>query len=91
MSSDFEWDPGKAESNEKKHGVSFVEASSIFFDPLSLTIPDPHHSLEESRFILMGTSILGKLLVVVHTDRDDKIRIISAREATPSERRQYER
>lgn len=86
----FEWDPEKAESNFKKHGVSFEEAESVFFDPLSLTVADPLHSVEENRFIITGFSEHGRQLVVVHTDRNDKIRIISARLATPKERRKYE-
>lgn len=86
----FEWNPEKAESNFKKHGVSFEEAESVFFDPLSLTVADPLHSVEENRFIITGFSENGRQLVVVHTDRNDKIRIISARLATPKERRKYE-
>lgn len=86
----FEWNPEKADANLKKHGVAFEEAESVFSDSLSLTIPDPLHSVEEHRFIITGFSDKQRLLVVVHTDRDDKIRIISARLATPSERRKYE-
>jgi len=86
----FEWDSKKAQSNKRKHGITFEEASTIFGDPLSITIPDPAHSVGEDRFITVGTSVDNKLLVVVHTDRDDIIRIISARNATRSERRQYE-
>jgi uncharacterized protein len=86
----FEWDSEKAEANLKKHGVSFEEAETIFFDPLSLTIPDPLHSEKENRFIITGFSNQQRQLVVVHTDRGDKIRIISARLATPGERRKYE-
>lgn len=87
----FEWNPEKAETNLTKHGVSFEEAASVFFDPLSLTVADPLHSDEENRFIITGFSTRGRQIVVVHTDRDDKIRIISARLATPNERRNYER
>ena len=86
----FEWDPAKAGQNESKHGVSFYEAASVFGDPLSLTILDPDHSQQETRFITMGTSIDDRLLVVVHVDRGERIRIISARKATARERRQYE-
>lgn len=86
----FEWNPEKAEANIKKHNVSFEEATSIFTDPLSLTVPDPLHSVEENRFVITGFSDKQRHLVVVHTDRGDKIRIISARLATPSERRKYE-
>jgi uncharacterized DUF497 family protein len=90
MSITFTWDRTKASSNERKHGVSFGEAASAFGDPLSLTIRDPHHSLGEPRFVLMGESELGRLLVVVHTERAEVIRIISARLATRRERRAYE-
>ena len=86
----FEWNPGKAEANLMKHDVSFEESTSVFFDPLSLTVLDPLHSDEEDRFIITGFSEHGRQLVVAHTDRDDKIRIISARLATPNERRRYE-
>jgi uncharacterized DUF497 family protein len=86
----FEWDSRKARSNLAKHGVGFEEASTIFGDPLSLTIPDPEHSLAEKRHITMGRAFNGKLLVVVHTDRDDNIRIISARRANRRERKFYE-
>lgn len=74
----------------KKHGVSFEEAASVFFDPLSLTVSDPLHSDEENRLIITGFSERGRQLVIAHTDRDDKIRIISARVATANERRKYE-
>lgn len=87
----FEWDENKAASNLEKHGVSFAEAASVFVDSLSLTIPDPLHSEDESRFVTIGKSNDSALLVVVHTDRDEKTRIISAREATRTERRNYER
>ena len=78
----FEWDSRKARSNLVKHGVGFEEASTIFGDPSSLTIPDPEHSLSEKRYITMGKAFTGKLLVVVHTERGDNIRIISARWAS---------
>ena len=86
----FEWDDNKAKSNLAKHAVSFEEASTVFADPLSLTIPDPAHSQTEERSIILGTSHQGKLLVVVHTERGDNIRIISARRATRRERKNYE-
>jgi len=86
----FEWDSRKARSNLAKHGVSFEEVATVFGDPLSLTIPDPEHSVTEPRHIVMGKAFNGKLLVVVHTDRDDNIRIISARRASRRERRFYE-
>jgi uncharacterized protein len=86
----FEWDEAKARSNQAKHGVSFEEASTVFGDPLSLAIPDPAHSQVEDRFIILGSSHLRKLLVVVHTERRDNIRIISARRASRKERRDYE-
>ena len=87
---DFEWDDDKAESNERKHGVSFTEAMTVFGDPLSLTGFDPGHSDEEDRYITMGTSAAGRLLIVSHTNRGDKVRLISARVATRRERRDYE-
>ena len=86
----FEWDPTKAKSNEQKHGVTFDEASGAFADTLSVTIYDPLHSDEEDRFILIGISFQNRILVVVHTDRGNKIRIISARKATKEERKFYE-
>jgi uncharacterized protein len=86
----FEWDPEKAGANERKHGVSFGEAATAFGDPLSLTIADPDHSDREDRFVLLGESFRGRLLVVVHTEREDRIRLISARLATRRERRAYE-
>jgi len=87
---EFEWDPDKAEGNVLKHGVEFVEASTVFGDPLELTVVDPDHSSEEARSISLGNSSSGRLLVVSYTEREHSIRIISAREATPKERRQYE-
>jgi uncharacterized protein len=80
----------KAAGNLRKHGVSFKEAASVFFDPLSATGDDPDHSLGERRFVTFGKSSSGRLLVVAHTERDDAIRIITAREATPTERNLYE-
>jgi len=86
----FEWDSKKAAANLKKHGISFQEAATAFGDPLSLTFPDPDHSIEENRFVSMGLASTGRLLVVAHTDRNDTVRIISAREATRRERIVYE-
>ena len=86
----FEWDSRKARSNLAKHGVGFQEASTIFGDPLSLTIPDPDHSLMERRYVTIGRAFNAKLLVVVQTDRGDNIRIISARRASRRERKFYE-
>ena len=90
MSLEFEWAEAKATRNVNKHGVSFEEASSVFGDPLAVTIPDPLHSEEEDRFITLGESHRRRLLVVVSTERGDRIRIISARVATRRERRTYE-
>ena len=86
---EFEWDDDKAESSARKHQVTFPEAQTVFGDPLALTGYDPDHSDEEDRFITMGTSLEGRLLVVSHTDRENAIRIISAREASRKERRDY--
>jgi uncharacterized DUF497 family protein len=90
VSERVEWDPTKAASDATKHGVSFEEAATVFLDPLSLTIPDLDHSFEEERFITMGRSADGRLLVVVHIDRAEVLRLISARGATPREQRTYE-
>jgi uncharacterized protein len=87
---EFEWDDDKAESNEQKHGVSFPEAQTVFSDPLALTGNDPDHSDDEDRYITMGTSLDGRLLVISHTDRENRVRIISARVASRRERRDYE-
>lgn len=86
---DFEWDDAKAAYNLKKHGVSFTEASSVFYDLLSVNFDDPDHSDEEERFIIIGQSSGGRLLFVAHTDRGDRIRIISARPLLSKERRLY--
>jgi uncharacterized protein len=87
---EFEWNPDKAESNYKKHGVSFEEAATVFKDLLSITFPDPKHSIGENRYVIIGISRFGQLLIIAHTDRDETIRIISARKATKIERRFYE-
>jgi hypothetical protein len=86
----FEWDDEKAAANLRKHKVSFSEAVSIFYDPLSATGNDPEHSIDEQRFVTFGISVSGRLLVVAHADRADGIRIISARPATRAERNIYE-
>jgi len=90
MGLSFEWDPDKSKSNERKHRVSFEEASTAFADPLALTIYDPDHSDEEDRYLSLGFSDRNRLLVVSFTDRDQRIRIISARVASRRERKQYE-
>ena len=90
MPLDFQWDENKARTNLEKHGVSFEEATTVFADPLSLTIPDPAHSQAERRLIVLGRSFQRILLVVVHTERGDTIRIISARRASRRERKTYE-
>ena len=91
MGLSFEWDPRKATANEKKHGVAFNEASTVFGDPLGWFQPDPEHSVAEDRSLLLGRSSANRLLAVLFTDRDDElVRIISARCATQAERRKYE-
>ncbi|MFM9961880.1 MAG: BrnT family toxin [Planctomycetaceae bacterium] len=87
---EFEWDPDKADRNWRKHGISFHEAATVFDDPLAITYPDPDHSDEEERFVTFGHSESGRLLVVSHTDREQRTRIISARQATRRERNSYE-
>ena len=87
---EFEWDPEKAKKNHKKHGVSFEEASTVFYDPLSATFNDPDHSIGEHRLITIGFSSNGRLLVVSHTERGKTIRVISARPATARERTRHE-
>lgn len=86
----FEWDPDKDRRNQRKHGISFAEAATAFGDPLALTIPDPEHSKDEHRFVTTGLSAKQRYVVVVHTDRDNGVRLISARNAKPSERHAYE-
>ena len=90
MGYDFEWDPAKAGSNRRKHGVEFREATTVFADPRAMNMPDPMHSLVEERFTLLGLSNRGRLLVVCYTERPPRTRIITARRATTRERRQYE-
>ena len=86
----FEWDAVKAAANLAKHRVSFGEASTVFQDPLSVTVPDPRHSQSEQRFAILGRSARGRLLAVFHTEGDQRVRIISARPPTRFERGVYE-
>jgi uncharacterized protein len=88
---DFKWDIKKATKNLKKHKVSFKEAATVFGNLLSITYSDPDHSIDEHRFITIGESSRGRLLMIAHTDRGDNIRIISAREVTRQERQFYEK
>jgi len=87
---EFEWDPEKAAANIRRRRVSFNEAATVLEDPLSTTFPDEAHSEDEMRFVTVGVSQRGRLLVVAHTERNDTIRIISARRATRRERAFYE-
>ena len=91
MKSNFEWDENKARSNLRKHHVSFQEATTVFSDPFSITIADPNHSMEEERYIDIGMSAKGRVLIVCYTERGANIRIISSRKATPTEWREYEK
>ena len=86
----FQWDPRKATKNVARHGISFREASTVFGDPLASTIPDPDHSIDEARLLTIGRSTAGRLIVVPHTDREDEVRIISARPGTQGEKKRYE-
>jgi uncharacterized DUF497 family protein len=86
----FEWDENKAAANLEKHGVSFEEAATVFGDPISDTFDDPDHSAEECRFVIIGMSEKGKMLIVAHTDDGEIVRLISAREPTRGEREFYE-
>jgi uncharacterized DUF497 family protein len=90
MSLLFTWDEQKALANERKHDVDFFEAQTVFSDPNSVTVFDDQHSSVEDRFIHLGLSEKGKLLIVVYTERESSIRLISCRAATPEERKQYE-
>ena len=87
---EYEWNPEKDRINQRLHGVSFAEASTVFLDPLAATVPDNRFALEEFRFRTTGYTLTNRLIIVAHTDRDDRIRIISARAVTAKERRQYE-
>jgi len=86
----FDWDPRKAKSNARKHALSFEEAATVFYDPFSATFNDPDHSDEESRFITVGYSTRNRLCIVVHTEQEGALRIISARQATAQERKRHE-
>lgn len=86
----FEWDEEKAAANLKKHKVTFDEATTVFIDPLSITVHNPNYSVDEQRYIDLGSSEKGRVLVVVYTERGSTIRIISCRKATSSERELYE-
>ncbi len=86
----FEWDQDKAASNLSNHGVSFDEAKTVFNDPLYVDFFDPDHSYNEHRYIIIGQSIANRLILVAYTEREDAIRLISAREATRKERKNYE-
>lgn len=86
----FEWDPAKAATNLRKHGVSFDEATSVFRAPLAYTFVDPNHSVGEQRWLTFGVSERGRLLVVSHLEHNDRVRLLSARAATNHERRIYE-
>ena len=86
----FEWDERKAAENLRRHGVSFDEAATTFGDPASLTIPDPAHSMDEDRSVILAASARRRLLVTVFTEREDLIRIITSRRANDDERLQYE-
>ena len=87
---DFEWDPIKASANEQKHGVSFFDACEVFDDDHSSSVGDPDHSVDENRFLIFGVSKNGKYLVVSYTEHGDRVRLISARQMTPRERKAYE-
>ncbi len=87
---EFIWDPGKAASNLRRRGISFHEAATVFSDLLSTTVYDPDHSVEENRYITVGISYRARMLMVAHTEQNDHVRIISVRELTRRERRQYE-
>ena len=87
---EFEWDPEKEKSNKRKYGTGFHEAATVFGDPLAITFDDPDHSIDEQRYITFGQSRFGRLLVVSHTDRNNTLRIISARSMTKKERQIYE-
>ncbi len=91
MTLTFEWDDPKSTRNLEKHGVSFEEAKTVFNDPFSVTISDPEHSDDEDRYLDIGISSKGRVLVVWYTERRDNIRIIGCRVADPSERKEYEK
>lgn len=91
MGFNVEWDPAKAEQNERKHGVPFEEAVTVLNDPFSATLPDPDHSEREVRMLLLGRASTGRYLIVSLTERGEAVRLISARLMTSRERRNYER
>ena len=86
----IEWSPRRNRANILKHGVDFEEAKSVFDDPLQLTVSDPDHSIDEKRYVTVGMSDRNRLLIMAHTIEDDRIRIITARRPTRSERKDYE-
>ena len=86
----FTWDPAKAAANLRKHGVAFEDASTVFRNPLAKVMPDPTHSGQEQRWLILGHSAGERLLLVVFTETEERIRIISARDASARERREYE-
>jgi uncharacterized DUF497 family protein len=86
----YEWDDDKAKLNAEKHGVSFEDAATVFGDPLYVEFYDPDHSTDENRYLIVGRSTEGRLLIVSYTERENSVRLISARELTPAERRAYE-
>ena len=90
MTTQFEWDRKKSESNFRKHGISFYEAQTVFIDEFSISNPDPDHSEDEERYILIGKSNKNRILIIAYTERRDKIRLINARKATRSEQKKYE-
>lgn len=85
----FEWDEGKNRTNQRKHGILFQEAQTVFFDEEAVEFDDPHHSADESRFLIVGRSIRHRILVISYCSRESIIRIISARKATKGERNYY--
>ena len=87
---EFEWDPDKATQNQAQHGVSFPEATTVFDDSYSVAVPDPDHSFDEARYIIVGASHRNRLLMVAYTERGERIRLISARELTRREKEVYE-
>ena len=87
--SEFEWDPRKAGVNRRRHGIDFADATAVFEDERALTVPDAITAVDETRVLTLGRDAMGRVLVVAYTSRGDRIRLISARRATPGERRQY--
>lgn len=90
MKPNFEWDDEKAKANYRQHKITFDEGATVLSDPFSITIPEPSHSMDEERYIDIGVSDKGRVLVVSYTERGTKMRIISCRKATPTEQRRYE-